>query len=622
MRGRAAALEGTWLASTPVMHPTTEFPRTIGDAWRILAAMSASLGARFGARSSDYVQKDMCEGRRARGAALVWAALAAGCARPGGGGGGGSGAGVLPDGATAAPRVAGVSVRVEEVRLSTAPASRYGTPVQHALLAAEEELGRAMGGQGLRHDPGLSRAARELARTAPSRTNVPGGLIAGVTAWASLFDPPPRLAISELPAEGAPCGEAVSPSCKDALASLASAARGSLSGAAGVWYGVGVATLPSGDVRLVVAMTERGVAIDPLPSALPEGGRTQIRGRLLGRRGSPSFEVIGPDGRYSPIPAKVTRGEFVGEFTCGRRGAYQVEVLAEGAYGPEVVANFPIHCGEAPPRALRIEVEQVGPEVTAEDVARANFAALNDARARQGLPLLQWDNQAAAIAAGHSQDMLRSGFVGHTSPTTGDVDARFQRAGLKSAVIRENVARGYGPWAIHHGLMASPGHRINILSPDVTHVGIGAVFGPPESSAPEAPRPILLTQNYYAKLGADAPTSDLPGALRRRVDALREGKGLRPIAWHRGLSEAAQAYAEGIAGGTEGRAAERYQAMIGALGFPAVETHRVVAPSFASLDGFRLWAEAAPGTLGVGVAKVAKGKEAGSLIAIVSVGTR
>ena len=44
--------------------------------------------------------------------------------------------------------------------------------------------------------------------------------------------------------------------------------------------------------------------------------------------------------------------------------------------------------------------------------------------------------------------------------------------------------------------------------------------------------------------------------------------------------------------------------------------------NFASLDGFRLWAEAAPGTLGVGVAKVEKGKEAGSLIAIVSVGTR
>ena len=552
--------------------------------------------------------------------------LGTGCAGgPGGASGGGGAGGVLADGATTAPRVRGISVEVQDVRLSTAAATRYGTPVQQTLVAAESALVEAMAGAGLRHDPGLSRAARELARTAPDRTNVPGALITGITSWVGLYDPPPRLAISELPPDGAPCGEQVGPSCREAIAMLAKAARESVRQLTrgGVYFGAGVMTLPDGTIRLVVALTERGAAIEPMAKTLAANGRAEIRGRLVGKRHSPSFEVFDPQGRWTPIPAKVSRGEFVGDFSCARgRGAYQVEVLAVGTYGPEVVANFPLYCGEDPPGALRIEVERMDASVDAAEVARANFAALNDTRARQGLPLLQWDNQAAAIAQAHSEDMLRSGFVGHTSPTTGDVDDRFGRAGLKSAVARENVARGYGPWAIHQGLMQSPGHRVNILATDVTHVGIGVVIAPPETEAKDAPRPILLTQNYYSKIGADAPTADMPKALRERVDGLRAQKGLAAIGWHAGLSEAAQAFAEGIAGGNEGRVTKQYDAMVEAHRFARVETHRVIAPSFASLDGVKLWSEPVAGAVGVGVAKIAKGKDAGALVVIIAVGAR
>jgi uncharacterized protein YkwD len=557
------------------------------------------------------------------GHALMAMALGTACAAgsPGGKDAPGS-EGALPDGATAAPPVRGIEVSVEEVRLSTAPVDRYGTPVQHALTPAEAALSEALAGPGLRHDPGLSRAARELARTAPDRTNVPGSLIAGVTAWVGLVDPPPRLAISELPAAGAPCGAEVSESCGDAVKALAEAAREAVRGLGGVWYGVGVAALPGGDFRLVIAIGERGVAIDPIPNELPARGKVQIRGRLLGKRSDPAFVVFDPQGRVTPVPVKATRGEFSGEFVCSARGAYQVEVLAEGAYGPEVVANFPLYCGTAAPRSLRVEVERVAPGVVAEDIARANFAALNDARQRQGLKPLQWDNKAAAIARGHSEDMVRSGFVGHNSPTTGDVEARFKRAGLAGAVMRENVARGYGPWAIHQSLMHSPGHRVNILADDVTHVGIGAVFAPPETDAKEAPRPILLTQNFYSKLGADAPVADMPGALRQRVDALRARQGLRAVAWNDSLSQAAQLLADGIAAGSEGPAQKQYDARLETLRYKSVATHRVLAPTFASIDGFSLWSQAIAGDVGVGVAKVERGKDAGSLIAVVAVGAK
>src|SRR5690606_1505642 len=110
----------------------------------------------------------------------------------------------------------------------------------------------------------------------------------------------------------------------------------------------------------------------------------------------------------------------------------------------------------------------------------------------------------------------------------------FQRARIQGTVVRENVARGYGPKGIHESLMNSPGHRANLIAEDVTHVGIGVVFGDPESTAADAPRPVFLTQNFYAKPGADLP--DKPSeSLRERVDAVRKANGKQPLTWHAAL---------------------------------------------------------------------------------------
>jgi uncharacterized protein YkwD len=285
-------------------------------------------------------------------------------------------------------------------------------------------------------------------------------------------------------------------------------------------------------------------------------------------------------------------------------------VLAEGVYGPEVTANFPVYCGVQAPRTLRVEVEEVGAEVDALDVARSNFAALNNQRTRQGSAALQWDNAAAAVAEAHSQDMLANNFVGHDSPRTGDVEARFRRAGIAMAVLRENVARGYGPRGIHESLMASPGHRVNMLAADVTHVGIGAVIGAPETSAAGAPRPIFLTQNFYAKIGGDLP-ADPVAALQSRVDQLRKAGGLPAITWDPALFGNSQKLAEGIAAGKKKAAEAAYDATLEALPYKTVQHHEVLAPSFAALDGLKVWQQRSPGVMGLGVAQVTKGGERG-----------
>jgi uncharacterized protein YkwD len=559
------------------------------------------------------------------GGLAICMALGTGCAGGPGDRTGGGRPGILADGATTAPaRVAGIEVETKQIRLSTPAVGRYGSPVQHALTAAETKILAGLTGGELRHEPGLSKAARELARASPDRNNVPSGLIDGVMAWVGLIDPPPRLAVVDLPPGGAPCGAEVSASCEEAIASIVKAARaGLVNGGGARWVGAGTAALADGTVRILVAVSERGVQIDAMANQAAVGGKLRLHGRLLGKRSQPSIEVIAPDGKWTTLRARVSKNEFTADVACDSgRGAYQVEVLAEGAYGPEVVANFPVYCGMAPPGALRFEVETVGPGVSVADVARSNFAALNNTRTRQGLAALQWDNAAAAVAEGHSQDMASNNFVGHTSPRTGDVEARFDRAGVTTAVLRENVARGYGPRGIHESLMASPGHRVNMLADDVTHVGIGAVIGAPETDAAGAPRPIFLTQNFYSKLGDDVPKNPVT-ALQTRVDGTRQAGGLAPIAWEPPLFSLAQELAEGVAAGRKAAARQKYAKAVEGLPYKQVVQHEVIAPSFASLDGLALWKQPLRGeVVGLGVQQVASGDNAGSLVVIVLVGER
>lgn len=553
--------------------------------------------------------------------------LGTGCAGGGGGGGGGGGprgggGQALADGATSAPVVAGISVEVREVKLPLAPVDRYGVAVTQQLSASEQGLVDGLVGGDVRHDPGLSRAARELARSAPDGSTVPGALVDGVMAWVGLVDPPPRLAVVELPAGGAPCGAQVSESCREALRSVVQATRSGLLGSGARWIGAGTAAQPDGTTRLIVAVSERGVVMDTFANQVALGGKIVLKGRLLGKRSAPSLEVVDAEGKWTTLATRVNRNEFVGELRCDRgRGAYQVELLAEGAYGPEVVANFPVYCGVRAPQSLRVEVERVGPEVSAEDVARSNFAALNTTRLKQNLPALQWDNAAAAVALGHTQDMVANNFVGHDSPRTGSVDDRFKRAGLAIAVLRENVARGYGPRGIHESLMASPGHRINILAADVTHVGIAAVIGAPETAAAGAPRPIFLTQNFYAKPGGDLPADPVAG-LRDRVDGLRRAAGQRAVGWDPALFGPSQQLAEAIAAGKKAAGEKRFDAALNGLPYRTVSHHEVLAPNFAALDGIAVWKQASLVAVGLGVAQVKSGAEAGSLVVIVTVAER
>src|SRR5262245_48478055 len=100
---------------------------------------------------------------------------------------------------------------------------------------------------------------------------------------------------------------------------------------------------------------------------------------------------------------------------------------------------------------------------------------LNRERVSQGLVALVVDEKLRQAARDHSEEMVRLRYFAHESPTQGSPFDRMLRAGARFGAAGENLAFAPTVEAAHRGLMNSPDHRKNILTPQFRRVGIGVV---------------------------------------------------------------------------------------------------------------------------------------------------
>jgi uncharacterized protein YkwD len=252
----------------------------------------------------------------------------------------------------------------------------------------------------------------------------------------------------------------------------------------GAWNRVGVAILRrEAAVTVVVSLWEQAVELRPIPRRLPSEGKAELALRMLGRYKDPQIVVTFPGGYVRSLPTTPSKDGFLhAQLVCSAGdGRYQVEILGAQASGPKVLGNFPVFCGVHPPEDFSAYDEDDGDVIDPDDAEQELLALINQSRMAAGLTALRWDNRLAAIARSHSRDMLKGGFVAHVSPTTGDTLTRVKRAGLAFPLVVENVGEEGGVLQAHRGVMASPGHRANVVNPKVTHVGIGVVVKPNSS---------------------------------------------------------------------------------------------------------------------------------------------
>lgn len=102
---------------------------------------------------------------------------------------------------------------------------------------------------------------------------------------------------------------------------------------------------------------------------------------------------------------------------------------------------------------------------------------VNDFRSRNGLSSLRLNSQLNAAAQGHSQNMASQDFFNHQGKDGSTFDQRIRTVGYRFSTAAENIAAGYTtPSTVVDGWINSPGHRANMLNPNVQEIGVGHVF--------------------------------------------------------------------------------------------------------------------------------------------------
>ena len=100
---------------------------------------------------------------------------------------------------------------------------------------------------------------------------------------------------------------------------------------------------------------------------------------------------------------------------------------------------------------------------------------VNAERAKAGLPALSYNWEVARVARTKSQDMISRNYFAHQSPTYGSPFNMMESFGIRFSAAAENIAKGQRtPAEVMNAWMNSAGHKANILSRNVTQIGVGA----------------------------------------------------------------------------------------------------------------------------------------------------
>lgn len=301
------------------------------------------------------------------------------------------------------------------------------------------------------------------------------------------------------------------------------------------WGGV---ILPRGGVWLIViTLSSRDATMEAVPRA-PAAGPLVLRGALSTGYTNPVVAVQQPNGSSTRIPGGAGP-QFDLHIPITASGEYHVELLADGPHGDSVIANFPVYLGGSPPTSIRVRAAQEhtsgGTDVTT--VHDELLRMLNETRAGAGLPALTIDSRAEAVAMAHSEDMVTHDFTGHQSPTTGSPADRVRTAGLHSGLVLENIGRGYSAQEIHDGLVASPGHRANLVNADANVVGIGVVADQSDG------RTAFIATEVFLRFAQPIDVAAAPQTVLDAINHARIARGASAVTMEPNLERAADAAA-------------------------------------------------------------------------------
>jgi hypothetical protein len=294
----------------------------------------------------------------------------------------------------------------------------------------------------------------------------------------------------------------------------------------------GILVSPKGRAGAIVLGHMRAT-YEPINRRSQPGESVTLKGEVDARHRACQVFLTKPDGTVEQ--RDIAGRAFDASFSLEQRGKYRLEIIGIDEHGPAIVSNLPLYVGVPEPSITA----PTGATLDPEKAEQRLLALLNQARAAAGAPAVRSDAELRAIALAHTEDMIAEKFFAHNSPRTGAPEDRARKAGVLVSIVGENIGMGATPELVHEGLMESPGHRLNMLRPEFTHVGIAAKNGEVG---------LVVTMNFGRRpKPADVPTTTLQ--VINALQSLRASRGLPAVTLDPVYGPAAQAGAEMLAAG-------------------------------------------------------------------------
>jgi uncharacterized protein YkwD len=314
--------------------------------------------------------------------------------------------------------------------------------------------------------------------------------------------------------------------------------------------GIGEVSTPGGTyTRHVSALTgHREYEIETTPRYVATNGIWRLSGRLPADYQADEAMVLYPDNHMDTVPLDLDGARFDVRVPAGSTaGTMYVSIDGTDRRGPGKLLQLSVEVGATPatlPRSTRVFVPEIETAFASLEDAEAYAVSLLQAdRLRFGLAPLEPDADLAAIARAHSRDMRDHQFFGHLSPRTGLAGERLEAAGYRAAMHSENLARNDTLGEAQAALMASLGHRKNILDARPTHVGIGL------AEAEESGAHTWYVTQLFARKVVPIDAERVHSDLVSRIEQAREGHSLAPASENARISLVAEQYARSVADG-------------------------------------------------------------------------
>jgi uncharacterized protein YkwD len=157
-------------------------------------------------------------------------------------------------------------------------------------------------------------------------------------------------------------------------------------------------------------------------------------------------------------------------FSHIERGVRMLAGLLLGAGLAACAADQPV---PSEPPSFYVSLAATGAQLDTKTAA----SMISGYRRNHGLAPVTVDRELTRLAEAHARTMAAHNEVGHN--VGANFAERIRASRIRARAVVENVAAGYHTLAeAFSGWRDSPGHRANMLNPEVTRIGIAAVYAP------------------------------------------------------------------------------------------------------------------------------------------------